>query len=286
MFHYIFIDPKIIAEAEHAGPMGMGRLIEFLRDMKTDCLLAETDLYRVETEIGEHARALQSQDNRNKIKALLESIWKSGPLLIMQGDCYDIDLVDYAMENGKRELLDLILTPGESDKPEDVTWERSNLTDLHLTSLSQTRTNLACGKNFAEDEIGYLELYKFCFSKLVRHAAEVCIYDYALGEYWGNAQPANFEWLVRFLRDYAPKLDILVIFTNEKFSRDVQDKINDLSEEVDFTIELKTEERNLPHNRYLGAQGRYLDTDRGVDLCRYNGRSRACQIKYASKPKC
>jgi len=285
MFHYIFIDPNIIGEAAQSGSMGLGRLIEFLIAMKRDCLFAETDSYRVESEIGDQVRAIESQQDRKEIKELLTSFAQSGPILLMEGDDGETNLVDFVLENADRDQIDLILTPGESDNPEGLSWEKSNLSELHRTRISQTRANLGNGKNFTDGEVDYTTLYSYCFYKLVRHAEVVCIYDYALGKYWNNSQPVNLEWIVRFLRDSAPCLKTMIIYTDKNEYGAPEKKIADLQEEVDFTIELKTDIAKLPHNRYLGADRRYLDIDLGLDLCDQNGRSRGCQIKYASRPK-
>jgi hypothetical protein len=56
---------------------------------------------------------------------------------------------------------------------------------------------------------------------------------------------------------------------------------------LDFQIDVqfKTNKADLPHSRYLGADNRYLDIDRGIDLCDQHDRSRLTKIKYVGAPE-
>jgi len=288
MFYYIFLDPVIIDEAEKAGSMGLGRLIDFLRDLKTDCLLAETDLYRVAPQIKERIQAIKSQHDRKIIGDILISwLQDMRPALYLNGDCEDFSLKEFAQNCDVDYDLDLILTDSDHKKSHENSWEMSNLEQIHLTTFAQTRSNtLRKGKRYGAGEKNHHHIYSECFSKMVRYAEDLIIIDYALGKFWGNDQPINLKRFIRFFRDEAKLLTKLTILTSGNQSRHLQNEINNLNNEVNFDIELTIKnEDELPHTRYLIADKLCLDIDRGVDICDHDGNSRNIIIKHTAKPK-
>lgn len=290
MFHYVFLDPQTIQEASDAGEMGLGRLIELLRGFRRDVILVETDAWRVGTEIGERVRAIPDafQHERRLIMDLLASLRQSSPLVLLEGDDDGaISLADFAKQKASNAGLDLILSPGELEAPAGAKWIKIGLSRCHDSEFSRKRERMANGLNFTEGSKCFNEVADTCFSKLVRFAEWVRVYDYSLGKYYSNDQPVNLKRLVRFLRDHAKFLKSLEIHTLSKGRISLERDVRDLQNEVDFEIDLRFWEYDseLPHPRYLGADNRYLDIDRGIDLCDAHDRCRLTQIKYASRPE-
>ncbi len=289
MFHYVFLDPRTIDEAAQAGEMGLGRLIELLQGFRRDVILAETDSWRVESEIGDRVRAISSthQHERKLIGDLLIWMRRNGPMMVVEGDDdSEVTLSDFAFSKAVESEIDLILGPGEIQ----ILGERvikANLARVHESELSQRRMQITNGMTFAQGSKSFEQLATECFRKLVRHAENIRIFDYALGKYYNNDQPVNLKKLVRFLRDHAPKLSSLEFVTLPNGSISLDRDIRDLRNEVDFsiTVEYRQRESDLPHPRYFGADKRYLDIDRGIDLCDANDRCRLTQIKYAGSPE-
>jgi hypothetical protein len=289
MFHYVFLDPATIDDAAQAGEMGLGRLVELLQGFRRDVLLAETDAWRVETEIGERVRAIPNihQHERKLIGDLLIWMRRNSPLLLVEGDdAPDVTLADFARAKAEEWEIDLILSPGE---PEIIGGKviKSGLAKAHDTELSLSRTQLSGGLTFAQGSKNFEQVATECFRKLVLHADAIRIYDYALGKYYNNDQPVNLKKLVRFLRDQAPKLTTLELVTLPDGRISLDRDIADLRHEVNFTIQVdyRARECDMPHPRYFGANSRYLDIDRGIDLCDAHDRCRMTQIKYAASPE-
>lgn len=288
MFHYVFLDPLTIDEAAQAGEMGLGRLIELLQGFRRDVLLVETDAWRIESELGDRVRAIPQQTERKLIMDLLTALRRSGPLVLLQGDDDGtLSLAEFARRKASAAGLDLLLSPGETETPADGSWIKVSLAKCHDTRFSQRRSSMASGLTFPQGSKCFLEVAETCFSKLVRSAKQISIYDYALGKYYGNDHPVNLKRLVRFLRDHARMLRTLEIHTLSNARSSLERDVRDLRNEVDFQIDLKFHERDseLPHPRYLGADNRYLDIDRGIDLCDAHDRCRLTQIKYAAAPQ-
>ncbi len=288
MFHYVFLDPATIDDAVQAGEMGLGRLVELLLSFRRDVLLAETDAWRVETEIGERVRAIpdKHQHERKLIGDLLIWMKRNSPLLLMEGDeDPDMNLADFARTKAEESELDLILSPGDSEAIGGKLI-KSSLAKAHDTELSRIRTQLSGGLAFEQGTKNFEQVATECFRKLVRHAENIRIFDYALGKYYNNDQPVNLKKLLRFLRDQAPKLRRLELATLPNGRISLDRDLADLRQEVDFeiTVDYRERESDLPHMRYFGADNRYLDIDRGIDLCDAHDRCRMTQIKYAGAP--
>jgi hypothetical protein len=98
------------------------------------------------------------------------------------------------------------------------------------------------------------------------------------------AEPVSARW---FLRDHAAKLKELKLVTLSAARISLDRDIVDLRNEVDFaiTVDYREKESDLPHPRYFGADKRYLDIDRGIDLCDADDLCRKTQIKYAAAPE-
>jgi hypothetical protein len=288
MFYYVFLDPSTIDEASQAGEMGLGRLIELLRGFRRDVILVETDNWRVGNEIAERVRAIPFQYERRLIENLLIALRQSSPLVLLEGDDDGaVSLADFAKRKASEAGLDLILGSGEQEAPEGVKWIKISLTRCHDSEFSRKRERLANGLNLKEGSKCFNEVAETCFSKLVRFAEWVRVYDYALGKYYSYDQRVNLKRLVRFLRDHAKNLNSLEIHTLSKERIGLERDVRELQNEVNFKIELKFRERDseLPHPRYLGAHNRYLDIDRGIDLCDAHDKCRLTQIKYAAAPE-
>lgn len=289
MFHYVFLDPRTIDEAARAGEMGLGRLIELLQGFRRDVILAETDSWRVETEIGDRVRAIPSmhQHERKLIGDLLIWMRRNSPILLIDGD-YDAELplADFALLKAEESAIDLIIGPGENQMMGGRVI-KANLARFHQSELNQKRIQLANGIKFEQGTRNFEQVANECFRKLVRHAENIRIFDYALGKFYNNDQPVNLKKFVRFLRDNAPKLQSLEIVTLPHAHISLDRDIGDLRNEVDFRIILayRHRESDLPHPRYFGADRRYLDIDRGIDLCDANDLCRLTQIKYAGAPE-
>lgn len=293
MFFYVFIDPDVVSEAAAHGEMGLGRLVEFLHGLDRDCIVAETDCWRVGEEIKEKVKAIRLQHERKEIEELIIHLWKQGPLMVIEGDDGETALFEIATKHGDREGLDLILTSKEEAARKDACWEASSLAKLHTTSFSQNRDNLMGGKSFTECEVPVLKLFDICFKKMVFHASRIIIIDYALGAYLGGTQYKNLpkwvHWINRNLR--SPKETKLVIQTvgvaDTANFRSLRNLVDDLSNEVEFTITLETkpDKKLLPHNRYLVADSKCLDIDRGIDICDEEDQCRKVAINYAARPK-
>ena len=288
MFHYIFLDPATIDDAVKAGEMGLGRLTELLQGFRRDVILAETDAWRVENELGERVKAIpeKHQHERKLIGDLLIWLKRNSPLMVIEGDeDSNVNLADFALANVRSSELDLILSPGEPELL-DGKVIKTSLARMHDTELNQLRTQLSNGLTFAQGSKNFDQVAKECFQKLVRHARTIRIVDYALGKYYNNDQPVNLKRLVRFLRDHATCLERLEIATLPDGRSSIDRDVKDLIYEVNFEIIVKYFERasELPHPRYIGAENRYLDIDRGIDLCDAHDRCRMTQIKYAGTP--
>jgi len=293
MFFYVFIDPDIISEAASHGEMGLGRLVEFLHGLDRDCIVAETDFWRVGDEIKEKVKAIELQHERKEVEELIVHLWKQGPFVVVEGDDGETALLEIAIEHGNRDGLDLILTPKEGAARVGAHWEASSLAKLHATSFSRHRDNLKGGKPFNAGDISIQLLFETCFRKMLYHAARITIVDYALGEYLGGPQYENLpkwiRWIDQNLR--SPKDVKLVIRTvgeeGKAELRSLRNLVRDLSNEVDFTIilETKPDKKQLPHNRYLIADSKCLDIDRGIDICDGRGNCRKVAINYAGRPR-
>lgn len=288
MFHYVFLDPATIDEAVAAGEMGLGRLIELLESFRKDVILAETDSWRFTDEVGERVRAIPDtyQNERKQIQDILIWMNRNSPMLLLEGDDGSKALLEFAQEKASDTDLDMILSPGDAETSEE-TWVKVCLTKAHTTELSERRARLIKdGLQFAKGSKNYNEIASECFSKLVMHAEYIRVYDYALGEYYNNDQPENLKRLVRFLRDNTQCLVELEINTLSKSKASLDRNVRDLGNEVDFKINIQYKDRkeDLPHPRYLGADQRYLDIDRGIDMCDSHDKCRMTQIKYAANP--
>jgi hypothetical protein len=289
MFHYVFLDPATIDDAAAAGEMGLGRLIELLQGFRRDVILAETDAWRLESELGERVKAIpdKHQHERKLIGDLLMWIKRNSPLMLVEGDeDPEVTLADFARARAEESELDLILSPGDSE----IIGGRvvkSSLAKAHDTDMSRLRSQLSSGLTFAQGTKNYEQVANECFRKLVCHAENIRVYDYALGEYYNNDQPVNLKRLVRYLRDHAAKLRRLELITLPNGRVSLNRDLSDLRHEVNFEIivDYRAGKADLPHPRYLGADSRYLDIDRGIDLCDAHDRCRLTQIKYAAAPE-
>ena len=288
MFHYVFLDPQTINEASDAGEMGLGRLIELLNGFRRDVLIADTDAWRLDAEIREAVLKIpaQFQTERKQIQELLMSLKLSGPYVLLEGDDQSLSLIDFIRGQASHFNLDLILSPQSFEVPAKADWEKSNLSNFHCSKLALKRNGLMAGRNYKPSEKSFQQVSVECFSKLVRYADVVRILDYALGEYYSGDHAVNLKRFVRFLRDHAKHLKSLEIYTMSGAKKSIQSDVSYLQNEVDFKIEItfRQSKDELPHPRYLGADKRYLDIDRGIDLCDARDRCRLTQIKYASRP--
>ncbi len=267
--------------------MGLGRLIELLQGFRRDVILAETDAWRVEDEIRERVKAIPHQHERKLIEDLLIWMKRNSPLMLIEGDENPgMPLVDFALSKAEDSEIDLILGPGE---PEMLGGRliKTSLARVHDTELNRRRAQLANGRTFAQGEMNFEQVATECFRKLVRHAEYIRIFDYALGKFYNNDQPVNLKKLIRFLRDHATKLQELQLVTLPHGRVSLDRDVRELQNEVDFEINVNYREResDLPHPRYFGADKRYLDIDRGIDLCDAYDRCRLTQIKYAGPPE-
>ena len=289
MFHYVFLDPATIDDAAASGEMGLGRLVELLQGFRRDVILAETDSWRLETETGERVRAIpdRHQHERKLIGDLLTWMKRNSPLMLVDGDGDpEVTLADFARAKARESELDLILSPGDSEISGGRVIKAS-LAKVHDTEFSQRRMQLSNGLTFTQGTKNFEQVATECFRKLVRHAESIRVFDYALGKYYNNDQPVNLKKLVRFLRDHAEKLQRLELVTLPNGRISLDRDLGDLRNEVDFEIivDYRAQEADLPHPRYLGADSRYLDIDRGIDLCDAHDRCRLTQIKYAGPPE-
>lgn len=292
MFHYVFIDPETIAEVAE-DEAGLGRLIDVLRSMDRGCLMAETDWWRVGPELKEKAKSIGSQNERKLVGELLIQLWKRGPLVVMEGDDGAASLIDFAVANAQRDSIDLVLTPFEVVPPAGESWEPCALSALHASAFSQNRHNLGAGVAFQRAAVTGEVLFSQCFEKLINHATDILLIDYAVGEYYGNDHPRNLRrwvlWIDSHLREPSgTTLTIRTIgdTTNPAF-RGLQRDVRGLQQEVDLTLRLDTglTKEQLPHRRFLVANGSCLDIDRGIDLCDANGNCREVSISYANRPR-
>lgn len=291
MFHYVFIDPETIAEVAH-DEAGLGRLVDVLRSMDRGCLMAETDLCRLWPELVEKAGAIPMKLGRPMVNELLMQLKKKGPVVFLAGDDYEVPLIDFGVANADRDSIDLFLTPSDIKPPEHAPWEVCSLLSLHASSFSRDRHNLGNGKAFPRGSTTGDVIFCHCFEKLIRHATEIAIIDYALG-YYGNDHPANLRrwvlWIDSCLNN--PSEATLTIRTCEADSSSalgsLRRDVRDLQQEVDLTLKLDTSltKEQLPHRRFLMADGTCLDIDRGIDLCDAQGNCREVSITYANKPR-
>lgn len=292
MFFYVFIDPDTISDAA-AQQSDLGRLIDLLRSMDQGCLIAETDLWRVEGEIKEKVKAIGFQHERKMVSDLLIHLWRKGPQILMSGDDGESSLIDFAVANAARDSLDLILSPNVIEATPDQAWEASSLPDLHSTRFSQARHNIGAGLSFAERSTLSDEFFSKCFGKLIKHAQQIVIVDYALGEYYGNDHPANLRrwvlWIDRNLNDPANATLVIKTVGDEAKAalRSLRNDVESLRHEVDLTLKLETvaSKSLLPHRRFLVADHRCLDIDRGIDICDSAGQCRGVDIIYANRPR-
>jgi hypothetical protein len=292
VFHYVFIDPETIAEVAH-NEAGLGRLVDTLRSMERGCLLAETDLWRLGSELKEKARAISLQNERKLVAELLIHLWKKGPMVVMEGDDGEMALIDFGAANAERDFIDLLLTPSCINPPEGASWEVCSLLNLHASSFSRDRHNLGAGREFSKGSADGHTIFRQCFEKLIRHATEIVIIDYAVGEYYGNDHPSNLRrwvlWMDSHLKNPAEaKLTIRTCGnTSEPAFRGLQRHMRDLQNEVDLKLILDTglSKEQLPHRRFLISDGSCLDIDRGIDLCDAEGNCREVSITYSKRPR-
>ncbi len=292
VFFYVFIDPETIAEvADDAG--GLGRLIDVLRSLKQGCLMAETDRWRLKPELRATVEKISIQTERKMVEELLIQLWKKGPLIVMEGDDGEIPLIEFVIANAERDSIDLILSPKAVDPNPGRTWEICCLAAIHATKFSRARHNLGAGLSFQRSAVSGEELFEKCFRKLINQAQRIVIVDYALGEYYNNDQPLNLRrwvlWIDQNLRH--PKDTTVVIRTvcdpSKHSSRALQKQVRDIRHEVDITLELDpvVSKDQLPHRRFLDADGCCLDIDRGIDICDATGQCRQVDITYANRPR-
>jgi hypothetical protein len=289
MFFYVFIDPDTISDAS-AQQSDLGRLIDLLRSMDRGCLIAETDLWRVEREIKEKVKAIGFQHERKMVGDLLINLWSKGPHVLMSGDDEECQLIDFAVANAARDSLDLILSPKVLDAVPGHEWEASSLPDLHATRFSRTRHNIGAGLSFTAGDITSGELFSKCFRKLIYHAEKIVIIDYALGAYYGNDHPSNLRrwvlWIDQNLNDPANATLVIRTLVGDGL-RSLRNQVDDLRNEVELTLVLETVPTRdlLPHRRFLVADHRCLDIDRGIDICDSAGQCRGVDIIYANRPR-
>lgn len=289
MFFYVFLDPETISDAS-ADQGDLGRLIDVLRSMEQGCLMAETDLWRVDGQLKEKIKEIPFQMERKMIGDLLIHLWQKGPLVVMDNDDFETPLVDFAIANAARDSLDLILTPRATESDAGLDCEISGLQALHATQFSQARHNLGAGLSFPAASTSGEELFSRCFLKLIRQAQQITIVDYALGEYYGNDHPANLRswvlWIDENLKN--PERKTLIIRTVAgQGHRSLENQIDGLRHEVDLTLKLETVPSKdlLPHRRFLVADQTCLDIDRGIDICDAKGKCRRVDITYANRPR-
>lgn len=290
MFHYVFIDPETIAEVAH-DEAGLGRLVDTLRSMDRGCLMAETDLWRLGRELVEKAKSIPMKLGRPMVNELLIHLRKKGPVVLMAGDNCEVPLINFGIANAELNLIDLLLTPSDIKPSDNATWEICSISSLHASSFSRDRYNLGNGKAFPRGTATGDVIFRQCFEKLIRHATDIIIIDYALG-YYVNDQPANLRRWVLWINSHlkSPSEAKLTIRTCEADSSSalgsLQRDVRSLQHEVDLKLELdiSLSKEQLPHRRFLIADGTCLDIDRGIDLCDAGGNCREVSITYANRP--
>tara|TARA_R110002096_G_scaffold288244_1_gene481939 strand:+ start:9694 stop:10569 length:876 start_codon:yes stop_codon:yes gene_type:complete len=285
MYFYVFIDPEIISEATEHGQMGLGRFVEVLKGFRTDCLMAETDLWRVGEEIKGKIKAIALPAERKEILELIIHLWKQGPFVEMKGDGGEEELVKFAVEVGDQFGIDLIFTPSINLPDSGVSWEASTLTNLHSTRFSQTRGNIGKSVRVKKGELSFESICEKHFGKMVAHARKITIVDYALGEYLGGSQYQNVAKWVRWLefKLECPKQVELVFKTvnNSRTIKSLSNLIRDLNQQVELNLVLNTAAKgDLPHRRFLIVEGKCLDIDLGVDICDEDDKCRSVEIAY------
>lgn len=292
VFKYVFIDPETIA-AVAQDEAGLGRLVDVLRSMDRGCLMAETDLWRLGRELKAKVKTIPIENGRSVVSELIIQLGKKGPRVVMDGDDEEISLIDFGVANAERDSIDLFLTPSEINPPKNASWEVCSLISLHASSFSSDRHNVGHGRAFKKGAATGDAIFCQCFEKLIKHACEIVIVDYALGEYYGNDHPINLRrwvlWIDSHLKN--PSETTLTIRTCGDFSnpafRSLQRDVSSLQQEVDLTLRLDTglSKEQLPHRRFLIADGSCLDIDRGIDICDSGGNCREVSITYANKPR-
>jgi hypothetical protein len=291
VFHYVFIDPESIAEVAH-DEAGLGRLVDTLRGMDRGCLMAETDLWRLGSELKEKAKAISLQNERRLVAELLIQLGKKGPMIVMEGDDWELPLIDFGVANAERDSIDLVLTPSGIHPQEGSSWEACSLLNLHASSFSRNRHNLGAGLAFRKGSVDGETIFCKCFEKLIKHATEMVIIDYALG-YYGSDHPINLRrwilWIDAHLKHASEAT--LAIRTCEDVDpagfRSLQRDVSSLQHEVDLQLILENglSKEQLPHRRFFVANGSCLDIDRGIDLCDANGSCREVSISYSNRPR-
>ena len=293
MFFYVFIDPDIVTEATAENEMGLGRLVEVLRGMDRDCLMVETDYWRVGEELKEKIKEIPFQWEKKQVLELIIHLWARGPLVVMDGDDGEVALIDFALACAAAAGIDLILTPRTDCTATDDCFEASTLANLHRTHFANKRQSIGSGISVREGDMTVDELFEMCFPKLVFHATSIRIIDYALGTYLGETQYQNLPkwvvWLDSHLknRDDA-KLTIMTVAeegTSNYYC--LQEQVKDLNSQVDLEVKLECEDHRsaLPHRRYLKVDHIWLDIDSGVDICDLENRCRRVSINYSKRPR-
>lgn len=273
MYFHVFIDPEAISEAVENGGESVGALHDLLEGFQKDCLMAETDSWRVDTELGEKVRAIVCQKDRKLFQELFIRIRKHGPKPILEGDDQSLPLAEFAVQKSSDSSLDFILSANASE----ASCCSADAGGYRHTTFAKHRRSPNSTVSVEKGAMQFQELLDTHLLKILGCADEIEITDYAFGKYLSGDQFTNFENWIRWCRDNCPHLQSFIIITeeNETNTASLESKRSDLAEEVDFQIETRTmPPGSLEHRRLLRVAQRKMDLDHGIDLCDQHGVSR------------
>lgn len=286
MFFYVFIDPEIIPDATTHGEMGLGRLIDILREFNRGCLMAQTDTWEIESTLVNNIKDIPNEyhNERKLLGELVIQLYQHGPWAMLESGDATASFIQIAVAQGTKEYLDLVFTPAEISPADGDTWEACSLKNHHQSAFVIKRGCIGSGPSFRDGQISHEDLLEQCFGKLVYHSERIIITDYALGKYYNNTQPENLKRWIRWIdrRVRVPGSTTLTIRTQQpQYPRSLESDIEFLRNEVDLKLKLEYIS-NPPHRRTLSVESRWLSIDRGIDLARHDGMCRELGVTYSN----
>lgn len=294
MFFYVFIDPEIVRDANESGQDRLNLLARFLKDHLQDCLFAETDLWRVGSEIKEHIRRINFPHERKIITELMAEIGKKNSALVLEGDSYDEALFDFAIRIAGEYQLDLILSPRAYEVIHGQSWECSDLSLLVQTRFEERSYWLRPDIQIQPGTMTSAEFFPRYLGKIVRRSKRIFIIDYSIGQYFGGGHYFNVRKWIKWLdlTVEKPKLCEVQIVTYDgngaHFTANaLRQLLDEIRHEVDLQLTLEIKEfgkESLPHQRFLGIDSRWIDIGRGIDLFDRNDLCRDIRFAHAGRP--
>lgn len=284
MIFCAFLDPESVRKLSGMGVLGMDSLIGILRALLENCLLAETTDWQTGTELKAAVQAIPDQTARMKATALLESFWKRdrfASILDTSNATIDASPAQVALTNRSHHGLDVIVTETPAPHPAG-TAEVTAIEAFHSSDFAANRQRMACGIILNEGQMDAADFFKRYLSRLHLVTTKFEVWDYMIGQQFGENYFCCLKWWVGFLSEADEQVEFVIHTEGNQFHA-IQQRLDSLCEGTCISPSVKQHD-HLPHERYLLTKAFDFDLGRGIDLFNpTTGRNR--DIRVAISPR-